>query len=84
LRIRKSGSAIRKMGVTRMPYMIYQQYKTAVKEAYAGDPSVAEQAAKARECREWLASLKIESGVRNQLVEQLEAIEEAFHDLLPG
>lgn len=64
-----------------MPYMIYQQYKTAVKEAYAGDESVAEQAAKARECRQWLAALKIEASLRNQLVEQIEAIEEAFQDL---
>jgi hypothetical protein len=64
-----------------MPYMVYQQYKTAVKDAYAGDPSVAEQAAKARECRQWLASLKIDSGIRSQLVEQIEAIEEAFQDL---
>lgn len=65
-----------------MPYMIYQQYTTAIKEAYAGDESLAERVATAAKWREWLASLKIEAKLRDPLVEQAAAIEEAFKDLL--
>ena len=65
-----------------MPYMIYQQYTTAIKSAYAGDESLAEQAAAAAKWRQWLASLNIEAKLRDPLVEQAAAIEEAFNDLL--
>ena len=65
-----------------MPYMIYQQYTTAIKEAYAGDETLAEQAAAATKWRQWLASLNIEAKLRDPLVEQAATIEEAFKDLL--
>lgn len=65
-----------------MPYMIYQQYATAVKLAYAGDESVNEQYAMARQCREWLASLRIDPKLRDPMVEPVAAIEEALKDLL--
>ena len=66
-----------------MPYMIYQQYTTAVKEAYAGDGSVEELYSQAKSCREWLDSLRIDAKLRGSLVEPVAAIEEAFKDLLP-
>ena len=65
-----------------MPYMIYQQYTTAIKNAYAGDETVPDLYEQARANRRWLASLKIDPKLRNPLVEQLAAIEEAFKDLL--
>lgn len=65
-----------------MAYMIYQQYTTAIKEAYAHHPDVARHAAAARSCREWLASLEIKPELRSALVEQITALEEAFQDLL--
>jgi hypothetical protein len=65
-----------------MAYMIYQQYTTAIKEAYAHHPDVARHAAAAKSCREWLASLEINPEIRNALVEQIAALEEAFQDLL--
>ena len=67
-----------------MPYMIYQQYKTAVKQAYAGDESIAELYASAKACREWLASLRIDPNLRDPMVEPVAAIEEALQDLLPS
>ena len=42
-----------------MAYMIYQQYTTAVKQAYAGQDSVKEQYAMASQCREWLVRANI-------------------------
>ena len=65
-----------------MAYMIYQQYTTAIKEAYADHPDVARHAASARACREWLASLEIDPKLRGGLVEQIRVLEEAFQDLL--
>jgi hypothetical protein len=65
-----------------MAYMIYQQYTTAIKEAYAHHPDVAKHAAAARTCRQWLASLEIKPELRGVLVEQIMALEEAFQDLL--
>lgn len=65
-----------------MPYMIYQQYTTAIKQAYAADKSAADHYARAKQCREWLASLKIDAKLREPLVEQMAALEEAFKDLL--
>jgi len=67
-----------------MAYMIYQQYTTAVKEAYAHHPDVAHHAAAAKACRQWLASLEIEQEIRDSLVEQIKTLEQAFEDLLPG
>jgi hypothetical protein len=66
-----------------MPYMIYQQYTTAVKQAYTGDDSVEEHYAQAKACRQWLASLKIDAKLRDPMVEPVAAIEEAFKDMLP-
>ena len=65
-----------------MPYMIYQQYTTAIKEAYAGDAAVSKNYEAAKSCREWLESLKIDPKLREPLVEQIAALEEAFKDLI--
>jgi hypothetical protein len=67
-----------------MAYMIYQQYTTAVKEGYADhpQPAIAQQAAAAKSCREWMESLEINAQIRAGLVEQIRALEEAFADLL--
>jgi hypothetical protein len=65
-------------------YMICQQYTTAIKEAYAERPrtELERQAASARGCHEWLASLEIDSQLRGTLVEQIEALEEGFRELM--
>jgi len=65
-----------------MTYMIYQQYTTAVREAYTHHPDVAHHAAQAKACREWLASLAIKPEIRDSLVEQIRALEQAFEDLM--
>jgi hypothetical protein len=67
-----------------MAYMIYQQYTTAIKEGYADHsrPDIAQQAAAAKTCREWLESLEIDVQIRDGLVEQIRALEEAFGDLM--
>jgi hypothetical protein len=64
-----------------MPYMIYQQYATAIKNAYEGDDSAAGMHAQAKQCRQWIASLKIDPKLRDPLVEQVAWIEEAFRSL---
>jgi hypothetical protein len=67
-----------------MPYMIYQQYKTAVADGYK-DRSAVEirrQAGEAHKCRGWVESLEISSDVRDVLVEQIHAIEEALEEML--
>ena len=61
--------------------MIYQQYTTAVKEAYTNHPDIAHHVAQAKACREWLASLTIKPEIRDSLVEQIRALEQAFEDL---
>lgn len=66
-----------------MPYMIYQQYTTAIKDAYAGHSSLPELYKSAQASRQWLFSLNIDPKLRDPLVEQVAAIEEAFKDLLP-
>ena len=66
-----------------MAYMVYQQYTTAVKEAYKNHPDVAQHAANAKACRQWLASLALKSEIRDSLVEQIRTLEQAFEDLLP-
>ena len=63
-----------------MAYMMYQQYTTAVKEAYTGNPDAARHAVMAQQCREWLESLQLEPQVRDVLVEQMRVLEEAFQD----
>ena len=65
-----------------MAYMVYAQYTAAVKEVYAGRADVAQHAASARACREWLQSLEINPQVREALVEQIKVLEEAFQDLM--
>lgn len=65
-----------------MTYMIYQQYTTAVKEAYANHPDIAHHADQAKACREWLASLTIKPEIRDSLVEQMRVLEQAFEDLM--
>jgi hypothetical protein len=64
--------------------MVYQQYTTAIVEGYRGRSAeeVAEHAAEARRCREWLTSLAITPSIRAGLVEQMRALEEAFGDVL--
>jgi hypothetical protein len=63
-------------------YMIYQQYTTAIKNAYTGEQDVAKNAETAKLCREWLESLQIERDLRNALVEPIRVLEEAFADLV--
>jgi hypothetical protein len=65
-------------------YMICQQYTTAIKEGYAGRPrsELKRQAAGAEKFREWLAALEINSQLRGPLVEQIEALEEGFRELM--
>ena len=64
-----------------MAYMVYQQYTTAVLDAYAGRPDVAEQLESAQECRRWLQSLDIDPKIRATLVEQAQVLEAAFERL---
>ncbi len=64
-----------------MAYMVYQQYTTAVLEAYSGRPDVAARLEEARSYRRWLESLDIDEKVRNVLVEQALTIETAFERL---
>jgi hypothetical protein len=61
--------------------MIYQQYTSAVKEAYAGRPGLEQQVASASACREWLQSLRIDPKLLDGLVEQVKALEEGFREL---
>ena len=61
--------------------MIYQQYSTAVKEAYSGRPEVHRLAADAMSYRKWLETLEINPQIRAILVEQSRALEDAFYDL---
>ena len=64
-----------------MPYMIYQQYKTAIKEAYADHDDLAGQIEAAKSYREWLESLQIDPKLSGPLVEPIAAIEQALIDL---
>ena len=61
-----------------MAYMIYQQYTSAIKAAYADNPNIAVEAKTALSYRRWLQSLDISPHLRDPLVEQARAIEEAF------
>jgi hypothetical protein len=64
--------------------MICQQYTTAIKEGYVGRPhsELERQAAGAMKCREWLVALEIDSQLLGPLVEQIEALEEGFRELM--
>ncbi len=64
-----------------MAYMIYQQYTTAILDAYRESPEVADHLASARSHRMWLETLEIEDSVKASLVEQARAVEEAFQRL---
>ncbi len=63
-----------------MSYMIYQRLTSAIIERYRGRPEAAECSAKAAELRTWLASLDIDPGLRDPIVEQAQAIQSAFED----
>lgn len=64
--------------------MIYQQYTTAIEQAYRDHPDLPLHASKAKQCREWLESLQIDPQLRTTLVEQAQTLEEAFRRLLSG
>ena len=61
-----------------MAYMIYQQYTSAIKAAYADNPNIAFEANTAKSYRQWLQALDISPHLRDPLVEQARALEEAF------
>ena len=63
-------------------YMIYQQYTSATKGAYAGHRDVSRHAESAKASREWLESLDIDADLRDALVEPMRVLEEAFQDLI--
>ena len=64
-----------------MPYMVYQQYATAIKEAYADSENAAELYIETRDYREWLQSLKIDVKLTEALIEPITYIEEAFLEI---
>jgi hypothetical protein len=61
-----------------MAYMVYQQFTTAILDAYAGSGDVSEHLERARSYRQWLEGLEIEPSLRSVLVEQAATIEGAF------
>lgn len=61
--------------------MVYQQYTTAVLDAYDGHPDVADHLESAQDYRRWLQSLDLDPKVRAVLVEQAEVLEAAFQRL---
>jgi len=63
-------------------FMIYQQYTTAIKKAYADHPDLVHHAKTAESCRQWLESLEINPNLHTALFEQIQTLEEAFKDLL--
>jgi len=67
-----------------MPYMIYQQYTTAIRQAYADDSDLEGLLKSAKTYREWLQSLRIDPRLRDPLVEPIETIENAFRNLIAG
>ena len=64
-----------------MPYMFYQQYATAIKEAYVDHDNIAELHAQAKAYREWLETLALEPHLLKPLVDPIDAIERAFRQL---
>ena len=67
-----------------MPYMLYSQYKAAVADGYRerSASEIRHHAQRAGDCRDWLQSLDISPAVRDGLVEQINAIQEAFEEIL--
>lgn len=65
-----------------MAYMVYQQLTTAVKEAYAGDPDLADLHDQAQACRRFLQLLQIDPDLINPIIEPVSYIEEGFRELL--
>jgi hypothetical protein len=63
-------------------YMVYQQYTTAVKRAYRGRDDAGAELARARGFREWLQSLAIDPAIRADLVEQAQALERGFEEVV--
>jgi hypothetical protein len=64
-----------------MAFMLMQRITTAVLDGYADAADVGPELAAAREHRTWLEGLTIEDAVRQSLVEQARALEEAFERL---
>lgn len=63
-------------------YMIYQQYITAIRNAYRDNESIGEMYKEAKRTRKWIESLKLDPKLRDPLLEPIAAIEETFQDLL--
>ena len=61
-----------------MAYMVFQQYTSAIAEAYRSDPEAEARLTEAAEFRRWLEALRLESRLRQPLVEQITALEEGF------
>jgi hypothetical protein len=70
-----------------MAYMVYQQYASAIRDAY-GDGREADELrghlAEARRARAWLASLEVDPAIRASLVEPMAVVEDAFEGLVGG
>jgi len=62
-------------------YMIYQQYQTAIKNAYAGRQDLKRHVESAKVARQWLEALEIEEDLRNALVEPIRMLQETFLEL---
>ena len=62
--------------------MVYQRYTTAVKRGYADRPDVGSQYQRAVEFRLWLEALEIDDTIRAELVEQAQALEHGFQQLV--
>lgn len=68
-----------------MAYMVYQQYVSAIREAYAQGTApelIAEHVDSARRAREWIESLAIDPALRASLAEPIATLEDAFAGLL--
>ncbi len=61
-----------------MAYMVWQQYTTAILEAYGGHDDAPRHLESARSHRRWLESLDLPANVKTSLVEHARAVEEAF------
>ncbi len=68
-----------------MAYMVYQQYASAIRDAYGHgrDPDeLRRHLAEARRARAWLALLEVDPTIRASLVEPMAVVEDAFAGLL--
>jgi predicted RNA-binding Zn ribbon-like protein len=61
--------------------MVYQQFTTAILDAYKDRDDVTKHLEQARAYRAWLESIEIKPSLRNVLVEQAQTIESAFERL---